>query len=532
MNAPNPMATAVHAGLVEPDPYKRKIDDQAARNLSRVERLAPARDAPAPVAQHLDGDHADEVQRLARLGPIDYDRERDAAASKLGIRVSTLDAAVSAERKLIDPASDDPAASGHEVTFTEPEPWPDPVDVGALLDAIKRAINEYVRMRGAAAVACSLWIAHTWVHDAARVSPILAITSPEKRCGKTTTLEVLGSLVRRPMPASNITSAALFRAVEKFSPTLLIDEADTFLRASDELRGVLNSGHRRASAFVIRCVGDDQEPRRFRTWAPKAIALIGKLPETLADRSVEIALRRRGPGEKVKRWKGSVNPELNRKLARLAADHAGMLASATPALPDGLHDRAKDNWEPLLAIADLAGGKWPELARKAAVALSGDPADSAGTMLLTDVRATFAELHLDRISSAALCERLAALEDRPWPEWGHSQKPITARQVARLLAPYGVAPTQFRDSAGKQRGYERDAFNEAFSRYLPISSGTTVQPKRGAASSDFRSGTPNFPVPDEKALKRSCGAACTVVPDENGVQGRKGGNEGVEVVDL
>jgi putative DNA primase/helicase len=99
-----------------------------------------------------------------------------------------------------------------------------------------------------------------WVVEAFDISPLLSITSPTKRCGKSTLLDIVALLAPRAVPASNITAASLFRIVEKFSPTLLVDEADTFLGDNDELRGIINSGHRRSSAFVVRTVGDDHEP--------------------------------------------------------------------------------------------------------------------------------------------------------------------------------------------------------------------------------------------------------------------------------
>ncbi|MGH8116593.1 MAG: DUF3631 domain-containing protein [Rhodanobacteraceae bacterium] len=468
-----------------------------------------------------------ELERLASLPPIAYDREREAVAERLGIRVGTLDKEVGARR-----GKPDAGAQGRDVTFDEPEPWGEPVELSDLLDAISATLKRYVRMRGAATVACSLWVAQTWVHDAALVSAILAITSPEKRCGKTTLLEVLGKLVRRALATSNVTAAALFRAVEKFSPSLLIDEADTFLKASDELRGILNSGHRRDSAYVIRCVGDEQEPRQFRTWSPKVIALIGKLPDTLSDRSIEIALRRRGPGEKVERWRGKVDGDLTRKLARFAKDSAENLRAAQPQLPSALHDRAADSWELMLAIADLAGGTWPTRARDAAKALSSDEAASAGTSLLEDIRRYFAEHATDKVHSNPLADWLKTLEDRPWPEWGHAQKPITARQIAKLLEPFGIKPRQVRIGPDNLQGYLAAAFDEAFARYLPGGNPTILQPNGDAASNGFPNPTRKNGVGDENPLERSCDAVCRVVGDGNGGQARGGPSEGVEVLDL
>ena len=120
----------------------------------------------------------------------------------------------------------------------------------------------------------------------------MAITSPTPECGKTVLLDLLDGLVPKVLPACNVTSSVVFRIIEERAPTLLIDEADTFLPDSNELRGILDSGHRRSNAFVLRNVGENQEPKHFRTWSAKVVALIGKLPPTLDSRSIHIRLRR------------------------------------------------------------------------------------------------------------------------------------------------------------------------------------------------------------------------------------------------
>jgi putative DNA primase/helicase len=149
--------------------------------------------------------------------------------------------------------------------------------------------------------AAALWTVHAHALEAAGASPLLALTSPEKQCGKTTTLALLSRLVPRPLLSSNITAASLLRVVDKYSPTLLADETDSFLRDKEELRGILNSGHTRDAAYAVRTVGDEHEPHRFSTWAAKAVAMIRKLPNTLADRSIVIPIRRRTRGEQVER---------------------------------------------------------------------------------------------------------------------------------------------------------------------------------------------------------------------------------------
>lgn len=182
------------------------------------------------------------------------------------------------------------------------ELWSDPVDGEALLTAIRNSLRSYMALPAHAAETVALWVLHSHCHDVAEHSPILAIQSPEKRCGKTTLLNILGRLVPVPLPAANVTTPVIFRAIERFQPTLLLDEVETFIRDNEEMRGVLNSGFTRESAMVLRCVGDDHEPRPFSTWCPKAGALIGNLPDTLQDRSIVITLRRRLASERSERF--------------------------------------------------------------------------------------------------------------------------------------------------------------------------------------------------------------------------------------
>jgi hypothetical protein len=428
-------------------------------------------DDPAPQAvdawlRSLSGglNGSDRIGRqVARMAAVDA-LKRAGVTGAAGLVDAALNVTSSDE-----PDSD--RSGGRSLTLAETEPWSTPVDGVELFDELTRTVESYVVLPSGGATLAALWIVHTHAHDAARVSPILAARSPEKRCGKTTLLTLLTALVNKALPASNITSAALFRAVEKFEPTLLIDEADTFLREAVELRGIINSGHTRATAVVVRTVGDEHEPRTFSTWAPKAIALIGDLPATIEDRAVVLTLRRRRPDERVVELRldrlDSLSP-LRSRVARWAADHVDALRHADPDVPGELHDRARDNWRPLLAIADAAGGEWPERARQAARALSGraDDGDAPAVTLLADLRDLFALRGLDRIASAEIVEALAKMEDRPWPEWRRGQ-PLTARQLARLLKPFDAAPKKIRFGDTTAQGYELADLEDAFSRYIP-----------------------------------------------------------------
>ena len=190
---------------------------------------------------------------------------------------------------------------GKELLCRDPEPWPEEVSGAELLECLVRTFTRFAALIDGAAVAFALWTVHAHAHEGAEVSPILALTSPEKRCGKTTVLCILGALVPRPLLASSITPAGVFRTVDQYHPTLLIDEADTYLGEHDELRGILNSGHLRRSAVVVRCEGDLRKPRAFSSWAPKAIALFGSLPGTMHDRAIVVPMRRRGPLDRIER---------------------------------------------------------------------------------------------------------------------------------------------------------------------------------------------------------------------------------------
>ena len=302
-----------------------------------------------------------------------------------------------------------------------PEPWPDPVDGAALLDALAAAIRRHVVLGEAEADAVALWALPTHAFDAFSIFPRLFVTAPEKGCGKSTLLEVLSHLVPRPLGASSITAAALFRTIEAARPTLLLDEADADARDNEDLRAVLDAGHRRDGA-VIRTVGDDHEPRQFSVWAPVALAAIGHLPGTVEDRSIRIAMRRRRPDEKVEQLRDGRTGHLEklaRMAARWAADHTAELAAADPAMPAGIVNRAADNWRSLLAVAEFAGGAWPQRARSVAAELSSDGEDSmsAGVLLLADLRELFVRQPSGVLFTREILRALHADETRPWPEW-------------------------------------------------------------------------------------------------------------------
>ena len=331
-------------------------------------------------------------------------------------------------------------------------------------------------MSAHAADTAALWALHTYLLCGFGISPRLAITSPEKGCGKTTLLDVLSHLVMRPLSTSNATTAAIFRVVEMQQPTLLVDEADTFLKENNELRGILNSGHRQGGS-VLRIVGEDLEPRSFSTYSACAIALIGKLPETLTDRSVPIPLRRRRPDEPIEAFRFDRTGPLDRiarQAIRWARDNADRVCGADPDMPADVFNRAADNWRPLLAIADAADAGWPDRARRAvnaAGAAAGDHDQSVRVTLLADIEAIFAERGVDRLASADLVEGLVAIEGHPWAEW-KAGKPITAK---RPRSPTGAVRDQARYD--RESATERRKATYASSSQTPLPAISPKQPQ-------------------------------------------------------
>jgi putative DNA primase/helicase len=465
-----------------------------------------------------------EITRLAALNPVQYEQQRKDAAEKLGLRASILDKLVRAEQP------DDGSKQGRAIAFPEPELWPAPVNGAVLLAEIADAIRRHVVMADAARDTAALWTLHTYLLDRSLVSPRLAISSPTKRCGKPTLLDVLGRLVLKPLSTASVTAAAIFRVVEAQRPTLLVDEADTFLRDNDELRGVINSGHRKGGS-VLRTVGDDHEPRAFATYAACAIALIGKLPETLHDRSVVVSLKRRLPSEPIASFRpdraGHLD-DLARKAARWVADHAEQLGDADPEMLEGVFNREADNWRPLLAIADAAGDDWPERAREALQAAhTAEDDESRLTMLLADIKTAFAERNTDRLPSASLVAMLVELEGRPWAEYGRHGKPMTQNQLARALKPIGIAPEVIREGKGTARGYTTGQFTEAFERYLAVEGSsnrnTVTNAMDTGTSGMFQTVTREIDVTVQKCEKSNNDGLCY------GVTVRKGENDETRV---
>lgn len=382
------------------------------------------------------------------------------------------------------------------------QPWPEPVNGSELLDEICHKIAAHVVLPKWAPETLALWVPHTYGFQHRDITTYIGIESPEHRCGKSTLVTVLSKMTHRSVVSSNVSTSSLFRVVAQVQPTLFIDEADTFLGGNEEVKGILNSSYYKETGFVLRAFNLPLQPGaeaggpgavnynpgilRFSCWCPKLIARIGSLPVTLADRCIVFRLHRKTVQEQCERLKHFRAGDVQRKCLRFVLDHAAEIASAEPAIPGELNDRAADVWEPLLVIADLAGGPWPERARNAALALAAGSGDSHPmSVLLFDAYMQFQIAKAQRMFSWELVQRLNEYGERPWKELQRG-KPIDVRWLARHLSPYGLHPRTMRLNGEQGKGYSLEDFVDIIQRYVPKSEARSlidelvVAPEEGA----------------------------------------------------
>ncbi|OIQ83195.1 DNA primase TraC [mine drainage metagenome] len=436
---------------------------------------------------------------LAGMKPLAYERVRVDQAKLMGCRPAVLDALVKSAR------NDDTEAE--RLPFPEVEPHHSPIDPAQLLGEVSDTIRRFIVLDDEQADAAALWVAFTWFIEVVQVAPLAIVNAPEKACGKSQLLDLMGRISARPLPAANATTAALFRSIELWHPTLLVDECDTFIKENEELKGLINAGYTRSNAFVLRVVGDDHTPKQFSVWGAKAlagIALEKHLPDATMSRAIVIELRRKLSHEQVIKLRDAGDglfEGIAAKLARFADDYAQQVQLARPTLPDALGDRAQDNWQPLLAIASCAGAEWMKRATAAALKLSGsgDKSVSTGNELLADIQHVFESKQADKISTVDLIAALCEDDEGAWATYNRG-KQIAPRQVARQLARYGIASKTVRIGYGTPKGFEIEQFLDVFERYL--------------------SAPRNFPQHRNNSLEANIHAVCSVSdnPQHNSIR--------------
>jgi Protein of unknown function (DUF3631) len=438
-------------------PAKADVYDWLQQHDPAGSRLAQFAKAAPPWEPNAD-DH--QLAELAGLSKLAYAKRRKEEAEKLGVTAAALDDAVKEARA---------AATGEKLLYEHwnVELWPEAVETAALLQAIHDRIKQHVVISDAGAMAATLWVAMTWVHERSAVySAMLVVTSAERDSGKSTLLGVISFLSKRTLLSVGISAAALYRSVEKWLPSFVIDEADTIFAQNEDLQRVINSGWTRGTG-VVRCNPETNEPELFPTFCPKALGLKGrKMPDTTWSRAVIVPLKRKLACESVTAFDHIDDDDfhlLRRKLARWADDNHERMARAKPTPPEGFINRVAANWRLLLAIAELAGGSWPDKARKAAVALSG-PETSLGVRLLADVRDAFLTKGVKELTTQKLHDYLVGLEEREWCELNRG-KPVTKAWLSRRLGDLGLTSESVGDRR-RLKGWKLGTFADVFERYL------------------------------------------------------------------
>lgn len=459
--------------------------------------------------------------------------------SKLGVSLADLRERVRVHLpEGVKATGKDGELQGKVLTLPEFEPWPEAVDGAAVLDDLVAAFKHFVILPEHGAEAAALWvfaIAHGLPLGISDFNPPLTLTSATMRCGKSRLIELLAPVVPRPVVSSNVSEASLYRVIAKYKPTVIIDEIDRIDPRRSELWGLINASNTRGGAYTLRCVGEDFDPRLFSTWAPLVLSGIGRRTGTVMDRSIVLKMRRRAPGESIGRLTTAAREELHaigRRVARWMADHADTLRGLSIEGPAALDDRAADNWGPLMAVASLAGGKWPERAKGAALALSGpgteEDAESLRETLLADLHGLFHPPGgpVEQLATSQILAALAIMDERPWPELMRGDKPITSRRLAFLLKPFGVGPRTIRTADGTPKGYRLEDLKDTFLRWIPPPGGsqsaTTPQINTDGPFRENPSATRTPNVADRNLQKPAPGAECCGVAVRNPPEGVTG----------
>lgn len=386
-------------------------------------------------------------------------------------------------------------------------------DGAVLLDEVRATIGRYVVLPSEEALtAVTLWVAASHIQPALQHAPRLAVVGPTKGCGKSRVLDVLYETVHQPMMTVNTSPAVVFRVIGKNPPTLLVDEADTIFGPKagekEDLRGLLNAGHQR-NRPAWRISGPEHKPTAFPTFAMAALAGIGDLPDTIMDRAVVLRMQKRKPGERITPFRSRYSvPELNALRDRLTAwltPLRGTAAGLVPAMP--VEDRAADTWEPLVIVADLAGGHWPTSARTACLAMTRheavqDEQTTLKTRLLRDIRRIFEqEGNKEALRSQDLLAALLTDAESPWPDYG--SKGLNAYHLSALLRDFGIRPANYRFEQGRQaKAYARNQFLDAWARYCPDPTTAPAQPAHagGHESAPARPAPGKPPAPPAGSL--------------------------------
>ncbi|MCG7241451.1 MULTISPECIES: DUF3631 domain-containing protein [Corynebacterium] len=422
------------------------------------------------------------------------------------------------------------------------------VNLEETLDKLTKWIEQYIVFPSPhCAPTIALWIAHTWRSTDFYTTPRLVFTSPVPGSGKTRGLELLALTCFNAKMTISSSTAAMFRRIgsahknDRLPPTILFDETDAIFGSSrpsettEQLRGLMNSGYKRG-ATVDRCEGDASNMKviEWPVYSPLALAgLAGKLPDTITTRAIMIDMKKRARGEKVKPFRERAAQQevqdIVDALKQWAGDETYSLSNVFPKMPDGVDDRPAEVWEPLLSVAEQAGGEWPRIAQEACKSFVFSKSKKTPPLsieLLEDIRTVMNQKAKsgsssgDNIKTSDLLFALNGLEESPWSSFNGGNG-LTPRMLSQLLSGYNVSPIQFRDPEIKGkvcRGYSvsptstQAGLKDAWDRYLhPVepNEDTGVPPESGTSAT---SATPQVEVGSAEEGSRYTSATPAVTP--------------------
>jgi len=450
------------------DRDREREQQRADREAARQEREERERiEKEEREAERRAKERAKELTELLKLPVARHEGELQRLSRKLGEDIESL-------RVELDEITG--LERGDAFSFEKTAPWSEPVDLATLLEECGTKIGRYVVTQPHQMTTSVLWVAHAWLYDHGVPvhSPMLAATSAEPDSGKSTLVAALGRLCPRLSLNIEISGPSLYRLVDAFKPTLVLDEADDLFHRRTDLKHIVNASWTRGAKIPRQAkVNGIWQTVFFDPFGPTAISLLGRnLPPQTRTRCLELRMLPKRQDEAIEAFNSVDDTEfalLRRKLARFAADNAAILKEAKPFIPSCLNNRAAANWKLLLAVAELAGGDWPERAREAAEHLSRSGRKlSAGVRLLASFKAV-ADRGITEVTSENMAKELNADPAGFWAGYNRGG-PITQRQIADLLDPYDIHPVSLHPTKRKdfsRQGYKLSQFPDAFARYLP-----------------------------------------------------------------
>jgi len=418
------------------------------------------------LAPHAPGALNKKIKQLGNMSPLDFEMNRKKEADRLGIRVGVLDKEVKASRGQDERKNqfDD----GHD-------PWPDPVETGALLEEVLETYRHYVFApeHHLHVLACAT--VNTWCLEAFDMTFRIILQSPEYSCGKSQVIDALEKLSCNPFKSDNATQAVMYHLIHKCSPTVLLDEIDSLSPEHREaLVNILNAGNKRdAKVWRVEGEGGNRAPVGYNCFAPAIIAGIGRgrFPPATISRAIVLGMTRKPREYRIGRLRVYDPTDLRRKCRRWATDQIEELRIIQPDLPDELNDRQQDVWESFFAIAGVAGGEWPNRIREAALKLhniSTDEMRSTGNELLRHIKTVFDEVEGDRIHTRKLLEKLNALDEAGYGDW-NKHTGMKTKDLNRKLAEYDITSHRMRIGDDNLVGWDREQFAEVWKTYLNLS---------------------------------------------------------------